>query len=70
MPREGKSRRSNNKLHCTINLAAVPKSQMEAVFQKKKDQYTVLYCYTRRKNKCCLELLFMLNCLSLLSSLV
>lgn len=45
MARKDKSRRSNNKLHCAINLAAVPKSQMEAIFQK-RDQYTVCYCYT------------------------
>lgn len=32
MARKDKSRRSNNKLHCAINLAAVPKSQMEAIF--------------------------------------
>lgn len=45
MARKDKSRRSNNKLHCAINLAAVPKSQMEAIFQK-RDQYRVCYCYT------------------------
>jgi len=35
MARKDGSRRSNNKLHCAINLAAVPKSQMEAISQKK-----------------------------------
>lgn len=40
MARKDKSRRSNNKLHGAINLAAVPNSQMEAIFQK-RDQYTV-----------------------------
>lgn len=49
MARKDKNRRSNSKLHCAINLAAIPESQMEAIFQKKGSIYSLLLLHMKEK---------------------